>query len=135
MARRRAILALSLLAALAATAAVAQPADQGAYQALNNLTGHITRVWRAPCDTEHGRLSHIDIRFTLSLNGRVSDGPTWTNRSGDPDEIKAADAAIAAVNQGQPYGDLPDGLYNVPISITFDAETACSGRDPRTPHL
>lgn len=106
----------------------AAPNDAGQKVALDALTRQISKLWILSCDVEGWDKIKPDIKFTLSPNGRIIDGPTWVNQRNDPTWDSGAARAMAAVNKGQPYSDLPDGLYNVPITITFDAHKACSGQ-------
>lgn len=121
--------ALGLLSAPAhAGTPGAAPADAGMSQAMATLTGTISRVWMPMCETEAQRQIRVRIRFRLSPGGRVIDGPGWADADDNPDRAYAAHQAMAAVSNGQPYAGLPEGLYNTPITIIFDAERACAGR-------
>ncbi len=106
----------------------AAPNDAGQKVALDALTRQISKLWILSCDVQGWDAIKPQIKFTLSPNGRVIDGPDWVNQRGDPMWVSGAARATAAVNKGQPYSDLPDGLYNVPITITFDAHKACNGQ-------
>ncbi len=106
------------------------PADAGLKTEMNALTQRLNKLWLLNCDVPGSRDVAPEIRFTLSPNGRVIDGPTWVNKRGDPIWQAGANLALAAVNKGQPnaYLDLPAGLYNRPLKIIFDAQKACQGR-------
>ncbi len=106
----------------------AAPNDAGVKVALDALTDRISRLWTLNCDVPGSDQVQAKIKFTLSPNGRVIAGPDWVNRRDDPVWTAAAGLAQAAVKKGEPYGDLPDGLYNVPITLNFDAQKACNGR-------
>ncbi|MDC7677556.1 hypothetical protein [Asticcacaulis machinosus] len=109
-----------------ASNAGSSPADTG--PAMNALTARLQRLWSPNCDVPGGNQVEIDIGFTLSPGGRVVKGPEWLDRRSDPVWQAGASRAIAAVSRGQPYGDLPDGLYNRALIITFDAKTFCASR-------
>lgn len=101
------------------------PADAGTQTALDALTRRLARLWNPNCDVPGGNQVNVKILFTLSANGRVINGPDWTNPRTENVWVAGANRAKAAVMQGQPYADLPDGLYNVPLQIAFDATRAC----------
>lgn len=105
----------------------AAPHDAGQKAELQALTARISKLWILSCDVQGWDTIKPQIKFTLSPGGRVIDGPTWVNHRGDPMWDSGASRAMAAVNKGQPYNDLPGDLYNVPITITFDADKACNG--------
>lgn len=106
------------------------PADAGLKTEMNALTQRLNKLWLLNCDVPGSQDVAPEIRFTLSPNGRVIDGPIWVNKRGDPIWQAGANLALAAVNKGQPnaYLDLPPGLYNRPLKIIFDAQKACQGR-------
>jgi outer membrane biosynthesis protein TonB len=105
------------------------PADAGLKTEMNALTQRLNKLWIFQCDVPGSREVVAEIRFTLSPNGRVIEGPVWLNKRNDPVWVAQASLAMAAVNKGQPnaYLDLPAGLYNRPLKITFDAQKACVG--------
>jgi outer membrane biosynthesis protein TonB len=106
------------------------PADAGLKTEMNALTQRLNKLWLLNCDVPGSQDVAPEIRFTLSPNGRVTDGPVWVNKRNDPVWQAGANLALAAVNKGQPnaFTDLPDGLYNRPLKIIFDARKACQGR-------
>ena len=106
------------------------PADAGLKTEMNALTQRLNKLWLINCDVPGSRDVKPEIRFTISPSGRVTEGPTWLNKRGDPVWQAGANLALAAVNKGQPlaYTDLPEGLYGRPLRITFDASKACQGR-------
>jgi outer membrane biosynthesis protein TonB len=106
------------------------PADAGLKTEMNALTQRLNKLWLLNCDVPGSQDVAPEIRFTLSPNGRVTDGPVWVNKRNDPVWQAGANLALAAVNKGQPnaFIDLPDGLYNRPLKIIFDARKACQGR-------
>lgn len=100
-------------------------ADTG--PALNALTAKLQRLWSPNCDVPGGDQVRAVIAFTISPNGRVIKGPEWQNPRNDPVWQAAAGRAQAAVKKGELYDNLPDGLYNQPLEITFNAQKACAG--------
>ncbi len=104
------------------------PADAGAQVALDALTQRLTHLWSPNCDVPGGNQVQADIEFTLSPNGRVIEGPRWVHPTNDPVWQAGATRAMLAVKRGELYDGLPSGLYNVPITITFDAKSACRGQ-------
>ncbi|ESQ83524.1 hypothetical protein AEAC466_12675 [Asticcacaulis sp. AC466] len=106
------------------------PADAGLKAEVSALTSRLNKLWLLNCDVPGSDQVSPEIRFTLSPNGRVTDGPTWVNKRNDPVWQAGANLAMAAVNKGQPnaFLGLPEGLYNRPIKITFNAQAACRGR-------
>lgn len=103
--------------------------DQSTGPALDALTAKLQRLWSPNCDVPGGDKVTVDVRFTLSPTGRVVSGPVWDDRRvGDPLADAAAARAFSAVKRGEPYLELPDGLYNQPLIITFNADKACRGR-------
>lgn len=105
----------------------AAPADAGTKTALTALTSRLNKLWTLSCDVPGFTGVHPDIRFMISPNGRVIQGPDWVNRRNDPVWEAAASRAMAAVKRGELYDDLPQDLYNRLITITFDGKSACGG--------
>jgi outer membrane biosynthesis protein TonB len=103
------------------------PADAGQKTALDELMRRMQDNWIVNCDVPGSREVNPQIKFTLSPNGRVMQAQ-WMNRRTDPVWVAGANLALAAVNKGQPYAGLPDGLYNRPITFTFSAEQFCRGQ-------
>lgn len=100
-------------------------ADTG--PALNALKEKLQRLWSPNCDVPGGDQVKAVIGFTISPNGRVIRGPEWENPRNDPVWQAAAGRAQAAVKKGELYDNLPNGLYNQPLEITFNAQKACAG--------
>ncbi len=102
------------------------PDDAGTQAALDKLTDKLRGLWRKSCDVPGFNTVQIDVRFTLSANGRVIQGPEWINKRADPLWVAAASEAMSAVKRGELYDDLPKQIYNRPITYTFDGRLACS---------
>jgi outer membrane biosynthesis protein TonB len=96
--------------------------------ALNALTSRLTRLWSPNCDVPGARDVKARIQFEIARSGRVSKGPFWINRVSDPVWEAGAARALLAVKKGELYTDMPDGLYERDIVITFDAAAACRGK-------
>lgn len=101
------------------------PADAGTQTALTALTERLRHLWTTSCDVPGFNTVHPDIRFMISPNGRVVQGPDWTNPRNDSVWEAAASRAKSAVKRGELYDDLPKELYNRPLVITFDGQKAC----------
>ncbi len=101
------------------------PADAGTQTAITALTQRLQRLWNPSCDVPGFNTVHPDIRFSISPNGRVVQGPDWTNPRNDPIWEAAASRAKSAVKRGELYDDLPKELFNRPLVITFDGHSAC----------
>lgn len=110
-----------------ASSAGSGPADAGEKTAIDALSQRLSRLWLLNCDVPGSDQVNPEIRFILSPNGRVIQAE-WVNKRSDPVWVAGANLALAAINKGQPYGDLPAGLYNRPLKITFLANEACRGR-------
>lgn len=96
--------------------------------ALNGLRDKLVRLWNLNCDVPGADEVVVRVGFTLSESGRVIRGPEWLNRSSDEVAQASATRALAAVRRGEPYDDLPEGLYNQSLIVNFDAKTACRNR-------
>ena len=101
------------------------PADAGTQTALTALTDRLGHLWNPNCDVPGARAISPIMRFTISTSGRVVQGPEWLNRRNDSAWSSAAARAMSAIKQGELYEGLPAGLYNTPLKITFDGNTAC----------
>jgi len=104
------------------------PADAGDKLAMSELTDKLDHLWQLNCDVWAPKKVSFDLMFVISPNGRVISGPEWINPNADPVWQAAAARAKAAVKKGELYTDLPPGLYNRRLQITFDAPTACAGQ-------
>jgi hypothetical protein len=101
-------------------------ADAAPPLSVNSLVERIVHGWSPDCGTPGANQARIDIRFTISPNGQVMQGPDWVNQSNDPVWQASADRAKQAILSGQPYSGLPEAVYGKPIVITFDARSACN---------
>lgn len=95
-------------------------------QGLTRLVEKIQRNWKPDCKRPGVTEVNIVLKFTLAPNGHLSEGPEWVKPRVEPVWVDVAESALAAFKQGEPYTDLPQGLYNVPIEISFNAHRACA---------
>jgi outer membrane biosynthesis protein TonB len=93
--------------------------------AINALSAKLTRLWNPNCGVEGANAIVVKVRFTLSSQGRVVEGPSLVERRGDPVWTAAADRALAAVRKGEPYTELPPELLNQRITVNFNGDRAC----------
>lgn len=95
---------------------------------VSGVARRVMTLWSPNCDAAGANRTRIVLSFKLSANGRISQGPDWTNPSTDEASVSAASRAKAAVVRGQPYDGLPDALYGQSIVLVFDAAAACGAR-------
>lgn len=95
-------------------------------QAFSGVVRRLAAIWHPSCEISGFRDTHPDIRFVIGKDGRLVSGPDWANPQPEAVWQTAAERAKVAVVQGQLYDDLPDGLYNKPLIVTFDARQACN---------
>lgn len=93
--------------------------------ALDALTQKLMRLWSPNCGVEGADQITVRVSFMLSDGGRVVRGPRWENARMDPTWQAAGQRAISAVKRGEPYEDLPEGLYNEPLIVNFNGREAC----------
>lgn len=89
------------------------------------LVEKLRKLWSPNCDVPGANQVQVDVKFSLSTDGHIVSGPSWTNPTSNEVWIAGANRAMMAVKRGEPYDNMPDSLYNVPITITFDAKQAC----------
>ncbi len=118
-----ALAASALVVALPAGAA--DPLSAHAVEAMRSLTDRMLQQWSPDCATPGANQVQTDMRFTISPNGQVIQGPDWMNQRNDPVWRAGAERAKGAILKGQPYSGLAPEIYGRPIVITFDARTAC----------
>lgn len=102
------------------------PADAGSKSDLTPVKEKIWPKWTPNCDVPGGNAVVPIIRFTISPNGRVIQGPEWINPHNDPVWEAAAARAMQAVKAAELYTDLPPNLYNRPITFNFDPKSVCN---------
>lgn len=105
------------------------PQDTGTNATYAELAARLMKLWSPNCDVPGGDKVVVQIKFTISPNGRVIEGPTWINPRNDPVWEAGAARAMQAVKRGEPYVGLPDIIYSKPIPpVEFDAAKACHGQ-------
>lgn len=102
--------------------------DAGNDVAMSRLTTKLMHLWQLNCDVWGAKKISFDLVFVISPNGRVISGPQWVNSNSDSVWEAAVTSAKAAVKRGELYDDLPKGLYNQSLDITFDVQQACRGQ-------
>jgi len=102
--------------------------DAGNDVAMSRLTTKLMHLWQLNCDVWGPKKISFDLVFVISPNGRVISGPQWVEPNTDPVWEAAVTSAKAAVKRGELYDDLPKGLYNQSLDITFDVQKACRGQ-------
>jgi outer membrane biosynthesis protein TonB len=116
-----------------ATAVKAQTAagvgDVASTGALNSMAAELQRIWNPNCDVAGGSDANIRVSFRLASNGGVL-GPVESSAdgAGDPVIRAASERAKSAVNQAQPFRNLPPQLYGPKITVNFNAKQACAPR-------
>jgi outer membrane biosynthesis protein TonB len=120
--------------ALRAEQADAARQDQGAAEAAtvdaeNAVGARLNRIWNKRCDVEGFRnLEDIHVQFHLSPDGDLQGAPQVTSAErSDPVWRAAAEAAVRAVYQAQPFRDLPKQTYSQWRTFTanYQAKEAC----------
>ena len=92
-----------------------------------NLGGQVTRHWILNCDLEGMRNLSIPLRVTITSDGRISSGPTVTDRRSGATWRTASEAMLRAVRAAEPF-DVPDGFETQEINFRFRADQACANR-------
>jgi outer membrane biosynthesis protein TonB len=114
--------------------AVTARATQGAGEAestnaLSSMAAELQRLWNPNCDVPGGADANIVVSFRLGPGGRVIGQPqSAAETAGDPVIKAAAERAVRAVYQAQPFTDLPPNLYGPKIAVNFNARQACASR-------
>ena len=89
---------------------------------LDALRARLTQLWNVQAGTEHPEELIVDIRIRLTKERRLAAPPEIMTRGTSPRFQAAADAAVRAVLQGQPYNMLRDETFAQwqDIVVTFD---------------
>ena len=95
--------------------------------ALDALTRRLTENWNLNCGAAGFDQINPVVRFRLSEQGELVDGPRVVGGRSDPAWRTGAQRALNAVRAGEPYRGLPAELLNRNIEIAFRAEVACQG--------
>lgn len=95
--------------------------------ALSSMAAELQRLWNPNCDVAGGSDVNITVAFRLGPAGRLIGQPASSAENAADPIIKAAsDRAVRAVNQAQPFTDLPPELYGPKIAVNFNARQACA---------
>ncbi|WP_184262445.1 protein TolA [Rhodopseudomonas rhenobacensis] len=89
---------------------------------LDALRARLTQLWNVQAGTERPEELIVDIRIRLTPERRLAAPPEIVSRGSSPRYQAAADAAMRAVLQGQPYDMLQAGTYDQwkDMIVTFD---------------
>ncbi|HEY0331760.1 MAG TPA: protein TolA [Rhodopseudomonas sp.] len=89
---------------------------------LDALRARLTQLWNVQAGTERPEELIVDIRIRLTPERRLAAAPEIVSRGSSPRYQAAAEAAMRAVLQGQPYDMLQPGSYDQwkDMIVTFD---------------
>jgi protein TonB len=97
--------------------------------ALSSMAAELQRLWNPNCEVAGGADVDIKVSFRLGPAGRLIGQPeSSAENAADPVVKAASDRAVRAVNQAQPFADLPSELYGPKIAVNFNARQACAQR-------
>jgi hypothetical protein len=119
-------------AAQAETALQARPAV-GAAQGLSAdegslLAAKLIRLWRPNCVAEGGANIQVRVSIQLTPTGELAAAPRITGaQQNNALWQAAAQRALSAVRQGEPYDELPKTNRPRDFEINFNARQACLG--------
>ncbi|MBN8960716.1 MAG: protein TolA [Rhizobiales bacterium] len=96
---------------------------------LDALRARLTKLWNVQAGTEHPEELIVDIRIRLTPDKRLAAPPEIVSRGSSPRYRAAADAAMRAVLQAQPYDMLRPGTYDQwkDMIVTFDPRQMFNG--------
>lgn len=92
-----------------------------------DLGGQVTRHWILNCDLDGMRDLSIPVRVTITSGGRISAGPTLTERRSGAVWQTASEAMLRAIRAAEPF-NVPDGFQTQEINFRFRADQACANR-------
>jgi colicin import membrane protein len=89
---------------------------------LDALRARLTKLWNVQAGTERPEELIVDIRIRLTPDRRLAAPPEVVSRGSSPRYQAAADAAMRAVLQGQPFDMLQAATYEQwkDMIVTFD---------------
>lgn len=89
---------------------------------LDALRARLTKLWQVQAGLERPEELIVDIRIRLTPDRRLAAPPEIASRGSSPRFQAAADAAVRAVLQGQPYDMLRTETYDQwkDMIVTFD---------------
>ncbi|MBN9012619.1 MAG: protein TolA, partial [Rhizobiales bacterium] len=96
---------------------------------LDALRARLTKLWNVQAGSEHPEELIVDIRIRLTPDKRLAAPPEVVSRGSSPRYRAAADAAMRAVLQAQPYDMLRPGTYEQwkDMIVTFDPRQMFNG--------
>jgi outer membrane biosynthesis protein TonB len=111
--------ALNSSASLGASSGTAATLSQSE---LDALRARLTKLWNVQAGTERPEELIVDIRIRLTPDRRLAAPPEVVSHGSSPRYQAAADAAMRAVLQGQPYDMLQTATYEQwkDMIVTFD---------------
>jgi colicin import membrane protein len=89
---------------------------------LDAMRARLTQLWNVQAGTERPEELVVEVRIRLTRERRLAAAPEVVSRGTSPRYQAAAEAAVRAVLQGQPYNMLRDETYTQwqDIVVTFD---------------
>jgi colicin import membrane protein len=89
---------------------------------LDAMRARLTQLWNVQAGTERPEELVVEVRIRLTKERRLAAAPEVVSRGTSPRYQAAAEAAVRAVLQGQPYNMLRDETYAQwqDIVVTFD---------------
>jgi colicin import membrane protein len=89
---------------------------------LDAMRARLTQLWNVQAGTERPEELVVEVRIRLTKERRLAAAPEVVSRGTSPRYQAAAEAAVRAVLQGQPYNMLRDETYSQwqDIVVTFD---------------
>ena len=89
---------------------------------LDAMRARLTQLWNVQAGTERPEELVVEVRIRLTKERRLAAAPEIVSRGTSPRYQAAAEAAVRAVLQGQPYNMLRDETYAQwqDIVVTFD---------------
>ena len=97
---------------------------------LDAMRARLASLWNVRPGVEHPEELYVTVRIRLNPDRRLAAPPVVVSTGSSPRYQKAADAAVRAVLQGQPYTMLRDETYEQwkYMDIDFDpAKFICRG--------
>ena len=118
--------ALNATASLGSSRGTAQTLSQSE---LDALRARLTKLWNVQAGTERPEELIVDIHIRLTPDKRLAGPPEIVSRGSSPRYRAAADAAMRAVLQAQPYDMLQPGTYEQwkDMIVTFDPRQMFNG--------
>jgi colicin import membrane protein len=89
---------------------------------MDAMRARLTQLWNVQAGTERPEELVVEVRIRLTKERRLAAAPEVVSRGTSPRYQAAAEAAVRAVLQGQPYNMLRDETYAQwqDIVVTFD---------------